>query len=213
MTIEVKPWVRVAITRLFAIGPAITVALVTANDPGTTNLVNEWINVLQSIQLPFSMLPAITFSGSSKLLGRFRHKGAWGVTVWSMVLLLLAVNGELIITFIVGVSLLLKLEPFLYLTGNLRGSPLLLRHGLRCCASSFRSSTRHSVPVSYGAVSLMGTKSLGSGCQRGRGSVMVSIGRRVERRLRCCRKPPPPFRHDTDRSANKRRVAGFKSLP
>ena len=37
-----------------------------------SNNINEYLNILQSIQLPFAMLPVLHFSAQKHLLGRFR---------------------------------------------------------------------------------------------------------------------------------------------
>lgn len=51
---KMAPWKRVLITRSVAIVPAIAVA-VSATD--SMDVLNEWLNVLQSIQLPFALIP------------------------------------------------------------------------------------------------------------------------------------------------------------
>jgi natural resistance-associated macrophage protein len=61
-------WVRVLVTRLIAIGPTLSLAIISgANFSGW----NEMLNVLQSLQLPFALIPIITFTGSYKVMGEF----------------------------------------------------------------------------------------------------------------------------------------------
>lgn len=61
-------WVRVLVTRMIAIGPTLSLAIVSgANFSGW----NEMLNVLQSLQLPFALIPIITFTGSYKIMGEF----------------------------------------------------------------------------------------------------------------------------------------------
>ena len=63
LDIELPPWKRVFATRLFALGPALIVALLTSNGSGAFDNINEYLNVLQSVQLPFAMLPTLHFAG------------------------------------------------------------------------------------------------------------------------------------------------------
>lgn len=67
---------QVALTRLFALGPALAVAIGTVSHQTLFNNINEYLNILQSVQLPFAMLPVLHFSASPALLGRFRTTGA-----------------------------------------------------------------------------------------------------------------------------------------
>ena len=83
LQIRLHPWVRVLITRLFALGPALFVATTTASNQKLFNSINEYLNVLQSVQLPFAMLPVLHFTSQQQLLGRFRS-GLWLTLVSSL---------------------------------------------------------------------------------------------------------------------------------
>ncbi len=76
LEMELPPWKRVFVTRLLALGPALVVALLTSSSDGAFDSVNEYLNVLQSVQLPFAMLPALHFAASTPRLGRFASNGA-----------------------------------------------------------------------------------------------------------------------------------------
>ena len=76
LSIELPPWKRVALTRVIALGPALGVALLTTSQPGALNVVNECLNVLQSVLLPFAMLPALHFAADEELLGVFQSSTA-----------------------------------------------------------------------------------------------------------------------------------------
>ena len=76
LQLRLNPWVRVLITRTVALGPALLIATTTASNQQLFNSINEYLNVLQSVQLPFAMLPVLHFSAQQHLLGRFRS-GAW----------------------------------------------------------------------------------------------------------------------------------------
>ena len=76
LQIEFAPWKRVALTRCIAIGPSLVVALLASKQPGLLNTVNECVNVMQSLLLPFAMLPVLAFSASEARLGRFASSPA-----------------------------------------------------------------------------------------------------------------------------------------
>jgi len=98
--IKLSPWVRVAITRVFALGPALAVAVSTYDNQQLFNQINEYLNILQSVQLPFAMLPVLHFSAQTQLLGRF--KSGLGLSVASTLLafVVISVNIILIVQFI-----------------------------------------------------------------------------------------------------------------
>ena len=70
LNIELPAWKRVALTRLVAIGPSLVVAFWARSVPGLLNTVNEHLNIMQSMLIPFAMLPVLHFASSSRLLGR-----------------------------------------------------------------------------------------------------------------------------------------------
>merc|ERR1712048_239053 len=72
LEIQLAPWKRVAFTRAIALGPSIFVAAATVGDDKLFNSINEYLNVLQSVQLPFAMLPLLYFTSQPRVMGRFR---------------------------------------------------------------------------------------------------------------------------------------------
>ena len=57
LNLKITKWRRIAITRSAAIGPTLLVALAFRNQDTELDSLNEWINVLQSVQLPFALIP------------------------------------------------------------------------------------------------------------------------------------------------------------
>ncbi len=57
LNLNVVKWQRIAITRSAAIAPTLLVALAFRNQDTKLDSLNEWINVLQSVQLPFALIP------------------------------------------------------------------------------------------------------------------------------------------------------------
>mmetsp|Transcript_2304 Transcript_2304/g.3942 ORF Transcript_2304/g.3942 Transcript_2304/m.3942 type:complete len:208 (-) Transcript_2304:123-746(-) len=60
---------RVFLTRSIAIVPALCIAFL--NEDSLTNM-DSYLNVLQSIQLPFALIPLIKFGASEKIMGQFK---------------------------------------------------------------------------------------------------------------------------------------------
>jgi len=100
LQIQLSPWVRVAITRIFALGPALVVATVTIRNQRLFNSINEYLNILQSVQLPFAMLPVLHFAAQKDLLGRFRSGMCLTVISTVLALLVIGVSVVLIVQFI-----------------------------------------------------------------------------------------------------------------
>jgi natural resistance-associated macrophage protein len=100
LEIQLAPWVRVAITRIFALGPALVIAAATASDQKLFNSINEYLNILQSIQLPFAMLPVLHFASKDELLGRFRSGTILSVISTALALLVIVVSVVLVVQFV-----------------------------------------------------------------------------------------------------------------
>ncbi|KAG8062733.1 hypothetical protein GUJ93_ZPchr0003g17781 [Zizania palustris] len=67
-----KKWIRALITRSFAIVPTITVALYFNTSGSALDVLNEWLNVLQSIQIPFALIPLVTLVSKEQVMGVFK---------------------------------------------------------------------------------------------------------------------------------------------
>ncbi|KAK4481539.1 hypothetical protein RD792_012440 [Penstemon davidsonii] len=59
LNLPLKKSVRALITRSCAIIPTIIVALVFNKSEASLDMLNEWLNVLQSIQIPFALIPLL----------------------------------------------------------------------------------------------------------------------------------------------------------
>ncbi|KAG6602752.1 Metal Ion (Mn2 -iron) transporter (Nramp) Family [Phytophthora cinnamomi] len=70
LDLRIAAWKRVAITRTMALGPALVVALLTEYDGFHSDIVSEMINVMQSVQLPFALVPLLTFTSNKRLMGQ-----------------------------------------------------------------------------------------------------------------------------------------------
>jgi natural resistance-associated macrophage protein len=65
---QLPVWKRVLFTRSVAIIPALVVSFL---NPNLLTGMDDFLNVLQSIQLPFALIPLIKFVGDKKIMGDF----------------------------------------------------------------------------------------------------------------------------------------------
>ncbi|EEY59295.1 Metal Ion (Mn2 -iron) Transporter (Nramp) Family [Phytophthora infestans T30-4] len=70
-------WKRVALTRGVALIPAILVALISQDRQFQSDRFNELLNVPQSVQLPFALLPLLAFTSSTRLMGPLFVNNRW----------------------------------------------------------------------------------------------------------------------------------------
>ena len=102
LRLDVAPWKRVAITRAAALGPAVAVALSTAENAGLQNRINEYLNILQSVQLPFAMLPLLHLTNQKRWMGDFANGGKLAYVAFAAAALVLVINVVLVVQFVVG---------------------------------------------------------------------------------------------------------------
>jgi natural resistance-associated macrophage protein len=67
MDIKLPVWKRVSLTRLIAILPALSVSFIN----GYFDIIDNWLNILQSVQLPFAMIPLLLFVTNEGIMGQF----------------------------------------------------------------------------------------------------------------------------------------------
>eukprot|EP00466_Bigelowiella_natans_P017230 jgi/Bigna1/58316/fgenesh1_pm.73_\ len=100
LDIRVAAWLRTMITRCVALGPAILVALATAHDPNLSDQIGEWLNILQSVQLPFALLPVLILTSAPSVMGpSFSNKFASKLIGWGGALVVFGINVYLIVDF------------------------------------------------------------------------------------------------------------------
>nr|XP_022321367.1 natural resistance-associated macrophage protein 2-like [Crassostrea virginica]XP_022321377.1 natural resistance-associated macrophage protein 2-like [Crassostrea virginica]XP_022321386.1 natural resistance-associated macrophage protein 2-like [Crassostrea virginica] len=90
-------WKRVLLTRSIAMVPTITVALLAT---GNLDMMNNWLNVLQSVQLPFALLPVLHFTSSERIMKEFKNGKAMKAVVWVLAVLVMGINFFLVIVFV-----------------------------------------------------------------------------------------------------------------
>ncbi|XP_054751455.2 natural resistance-associated macrophage protein 2-like [Lytechinus pictus] len=86
-------WKRVLLTRSIAMVPTLLVAVLAGN---TLDELNSIINVIQSIQLPFALLPILYFTSQERLMGEFKNSRFIKFIVWCLAVLIMGVNFYLV---------------------------------------------------------------------------------------------------------------------
>ncbi|KAL8476986.1 hypothetical protein ACS0TY_029329 [Phlomoides rotata] len=72
LNLRLKKWLRALITRTCAIFPTLVVALVFDRTDASLDVLNEWLNVLQSIQIPFALIPLLCLVSKEEVMGYFK---------------------------------------------------------------------------------------------------------------------------------------------
>ncbi|CAM9380373.1 unnamed protein product [Chrysoparadoxa australica] len=99
LNLKMAKYQRVLLTRVVALGPALLVVLSVHNKPGLSDRVSEWINVAQSLQLPFAVLPLLHMCNSSSIMGKVKVGPKLLGLSWAVGLTIIAANITLAVEF------------------------------------------------------------------------------------------------------------------
>ncbi|KAL7616074.1 hypothetical protein Lser_V15G00898 [Lactuca serriola] len=102
LNLRLKKWLRALITRSCAIVPTMIVALVFNKSEASLDVLNEWLNVLQSIQIPFALIPLLTLVSKEEIMGVFKIGPTLERIAWSVAALVMVINGYLLLDFFVA---------------------------------------------------------------------------------------------------------------
>ncbi|XP_032684286.1 protein Malvolio isoform X2 [Odontomachus brunneus] len=83
-------WKRVLFTRTIAIVPTFLVAIFT--DMNNLSSMNDVLNAIMSLQLPFATLPTIAFTSSAQIMGEFRNGIINKIVSTALSVLVIAIN-------------------------------------------------------------------------------------------------------------------------
>ncbi|RDY00984.1 Metal transporter Nramp2, partial [Mucuna pruriens] len=97
LKLNIKKWLRALITRSCAIVPTMICAIVFNTSEGTLDTMNEWLNVVQAIQIPFALIPLLTLVSKEEVMGTFKI-GPIRVA-WSVAVLVIMVYGYMLLDF------------------------------------------------------------------------------------------------------------------
>ena len=98
---KVAAWKRLAVTRAVALVPSMLVAIATSNHENTSDSVDEWLNILQSVQLPFALLPLLYFTNSEKVMGKFKNSTSVQVLGYVLGGIVILTNFYLLVDFVI----------------------------------------------------------------------------------------------------------------
>ncbi|KAL9313057.1 hypothetical protein ACSQ67_018509 [Phaseolus vulgaris] len=102
LNLRLKKWMRALITRSFAIVPTIIVAIVFNRSEASLDILNEWLNVLQSMQIPFALIPLLTLVSKEQVMGTFRVGPVLERVAWTVAGLIIVINGYLLLDFFIS---------------------------------------------------------------------------------------------------------------
>ena len=98
LKIRLPAWQRRLITRLLAIIPAVSVAIL-YGDRGTTQLL-VLSQVVLSMQLPFAVIPLVAFTSNRAKMGKFVNPGWLKWSAWIIAAVIVGLNVKLLATFV-----------------------------------------------------------------------------------------------------------------
>lgn len=99
LNLPLKKWQRALITRSCAIIPTLIVALVFETSDSSLDVLNEWLNVLQSIQIPFALIPLLWLVSKEEVMGFFKIGPVLQIISWMVAGLVIVINGYLLVDF------------------------------------------------------------------------------------------------------------------
>lgn len=71
LNLHIKKWMRSTISRSIAIVPTFIVAVIFQTSEDKFDVLTEWLNLLQCVQIPFALLPLLTLVSKEQLMGSF----------------------------------------------------------------------------------------------------------------------------------------------
>ncbi|KAD0767442.1 hypothetical protein E3N88_43738 [Mikania micrantha] len=101
LDLRLKKWARALITRSCAILPTLIVALIFDSSDDSLDVLNEWLNVLMSMQYPFALIPLLCLVAKEDLMGVFAIGPVLKKISWLVAALLIAINSYLLQQFLV----------------------------------------------------------------------------------------------------------------
>lgn len=92
LNLQVAPWRRAVITRSMALVPCLAVSIYFGDGTSGLDALNEYLNVLQSLVLPFALVPLISFARSKAVMGELVLSPVSAALSWVATLLLIGTN-------------------------------------------------------------------------------------------------------------------------
>lgn len=98
LDIKWAKWKRVLLTRSIAIVPCVIIAIAAHS---RLDALSEWINVEQSLLLPFSLIPILQVTSNRKIMGDFTNSWFWIGLTWFIGFILLSINIYFVIDYLI----------------------------------------------------------------------------------------------------------------
>uniref|UniRef100_A0A8C7R2D4 Natural resistance associated macrophage protein alpha n=1 Tax=Oncorhynchus mykiss TaxID=8022 RepID=A0A8C7R2D4_ONCMY len=93
---------RVLLTRSIAIFPTLLVAVF--QDVQHLTGMNDFLNVLQSMQLPFALIPILTFTSLTSIMNDFANGLVWKIGGGVVILVVCAINMHFVVVYVTSLS-------------------------------------------------------------------------------------------------------------
>lgn len=93
---------RVLLTRSIAIFPTLLVAVF--QDVRHLTGMNDFLNVLQSMQLPFALIPILTFTSLTSLMNDFANGLVWKISGGLLILVVCAINIYFVVVYVTALN-------------------------------------------------------------------------------------------------------------
>ncbi|XP_056131248.1 natural resistance-associated macrophage protein 2-like [Lampris incognitus] len=93
---------RVVLTRSIAITPTLLVAVF--QDVQHLTGMNDFLNVLQSMQLPFALIPILTFTSLPSIMSEFANGLVWKINGAVIILVVCAINTYFVVVYVGGLD-------------------------------------------------------------------------------------------------------------
>ncbi|KAM7401936.1 hypothetical protein PAMP_017213 [Pampus punctatissimus] len=93
---------RVLLTRSIAITPTLLVAIF--QDVQHLTGMNDFLNVLQSMQLPFALIPILTFTSLTSIMNDFANGLVWKISGSIVILVVCAINMYFVVVYVTALN-------------------------------------------------------------------------------------------------------------
>lgn len=91
LNLQVPLWQRLLVSRSIAIVPTLIVAVM-YKAAWQLDVLNQWLNVVQAIQIPFALIPVLVLTGSKRIMGKFANSMPTNIVCWTAGLTILGIN-------------------------------------------------------------------------------------------------------------------------
>ncbi|KAJ1792441.1 hypothetical protein LPJ62_000842 [Coemansia sp. RSA 2167] len=101
MRLRASPWLRLFISRSTSLVPTMLVGVLFTS---RLDQFDEWLNVLQSLALPFALIPTLKLAQSSHVMSEFAVGPRWRAFGWLAAAVIIALNVYLLLPLIVDLA-------------------------------------------------------------------------------------------------------------